>query len=176
MNDDTATLHSVPLTRMDEITPAEKLEEKDLPQHVESVDPEMRRKLVEAYGRRAEADDVAPANDISIILDRILEMSDEDATQILVQANENFADDPNFPTAMLVKIRLLLQGYKVADMELLDWSFELRSIAAMIHYHSPYPEVRSVTDPFDDPSIPVETIRCYVLGMCLMGGSSVRRI
>ena len=146
--------------------------EKEVPQHAENADPDMRRKLVEAYGRRAEEDEVAPASDISLILDRILEMSDEEATNILVHANEVYSDDPNFSTVMYQKIQILLQGYKVADMEHVDWSFELRSIACMIYYHSPYPEVRAVTDPFDDPTIPVETLRCYVIGMCLMAGSS----
>ena len=66
---------------------------------------------------------------------------------------------------MMTKIRRLVQGYKAADMEESDWLFDLKTEAAILHYHSPYPEVRAVTDPFDDPSIPVETFRAYVLGM-----------
>ena len=70
----------------------------------------------------------------------------------------------------MAKMQLLLQGYKAADMEESDWLFELKTEAAMLKYHSPYPEVRSVTDPFDDVNAPVETIRAYVLGMCFMAG------
>ena len=43
-----------------------------------------------------------------------------------------------------------------------DWSLQVRLEAALIAYWSPYTEVRSVTDPFDDPSIPVETVRVYI--------------
>ncbi|ODQ79362.1 hypothetical protein BABINDRAFT_161768 [Babjeviella inositovora NRRL Y-12698] len=44
-----------------------------------------------------------------------------------------------------------------------DWEFECRLLASLIHFHSPYAEVRAVTDPYDDPSVPVETIRSYFL-------------
>ncbi|ODV79852.1 OPT-domain-containing protein [Suhomyces tanzawaensis NRRL Y-17324] len=49
--------------------------------------------------------------------------------------------------------------------KLVDWELQVRLEAALIAYHSPYQEVRSVTDPYDDPSVPVETIRVYVLGL-----------
>ena len=73
---------------------------------------------------------------------------------------------------MMDKIKVLVQGYKGADMEESDWLFDLKTEACMIYYHSPYPEVRSVTEPFDDPTIPVETIRAYTLGMIFMAGST----
>ena len=72
----------------------------------------------------------------------------------------------------MATITSLVQGYKVTDREESDWSFEIRTEAAMIKYHSPYPEVRSVTDPFDDSSIPVETPRAYFLGLVLMAGAT----
>lgn len=50
-------------------------------------------------------------------------------------------------------------------LEIYDWELQVRIEAAMIAFHSPYPEVRSVTDPYDDPSMPVETIRVYILGV-----------
>lgn len=46
-----------------------------------------------------------------------------------------------------------------------DYSLQLRTEAAMIYYWSPYPEVRSVTDPYDDPSIPCESWRVYLVGI-----------
>ncbi|KAI3404173.2 hypothetical protein KGF56_003073 [Candida oxycetoniae] len=48
---------------------------------------------------------------------------------------------------------------------IVDWDLQVRLEAALIAYHSPYPEVRAVTDPYDDPSIPCETIRVYILGI-----------
>ncbi|CAI5756073.1 unnamed protein product [Candida verbasci] len=52
-----------------------------------------------------------------------------------------------------------INEYKIVDLNL-----QIRLEAALIAYWSPYPEVRSVTDPYDDPSIPAETLRVYILG------------
>ena len=81
-------------------------------------------------------------------------------------------DDFNFPSLTMAKIKTLVSGYKAADMEEAEWLFELKTEASVIHYHSPYPEVRSVTSPFDDPSTPVETPRAYLLGLCFMAGAT----
>ena len=135
------------------------------------IAPALHQRLVEHYGRRVEAG-AAPAADVAVVFDRAMQLSDEQAVNMLIKSLEIHSDDPNFPSNTAEKIRHLLQGYKVADMEQADWSFDIRTLAAMIHYHSPYPEVRSVTVPFDDPTIPVETIRAYFLGLALMGGST----
>lgn len=136
------------------------------------VTPEMRRKVLEQYGHNAEEDEIAPRADITVILERIVAMTDEEALHILLEAIEFHKDDRNFPVWTMDKIRHLVQGAKVADLEESDWSFDVRTEAALIKYHSPYPEVRAVTMPYDDPDIPVETIRAYVLGMCWMAGAS----
>lgn len=49
--------------------------------------------------------------------------------------------------------------------EIFDWDLQIRTEAVMIAYHSPYPEVRSVTNPYDDTQLPAETIRVYILGI-----------
>lgn len=43
----------------------------------------------------------------------------------------------------------------------------------MVAYWSPYPEVRAVTFPFDDPTIPVETFRVYLIGIIWTGIGAV---
>lgn len=48
---------------------------------------------------------------------------------------------------------------------LTSWEMQVKVEAAIIAYHSPYQEVRSVTDPFDDPTIPCETLRMYIAGL-----------
>jgi hypothetical protein len=133
----------------------------------------MRRKIVEYYGRKTEEDDIAPASDVTIILEKIIEMDEEQALDICANAIEYHSSDPNFPSITMVKLKHLLQGYKGADMDPADWSFELRTEACMLHWHSPYPEVRSVTDPFDNFEIPVETPRAYFLGMAFMSGATL---
>jgi hypothetical protein len=160
----------------DEITPA--VDEKDVKeaiQHTEQADitPEMRRKIVQYYGRKAEEDDIAPASDVTIILEKIIEMDEEHAMDICANAITYHASDPNFPSVTMAKLKHLVLGYKGADMDPADWSFEVRTEACMFYWHSPYPEVRSVTDPFDDFTIPVETPRAYFLGMAFMSGATL---
>lgn len=48
---------------------------------------------------------------------------------------------------------------------IVDWNFQTRLEATIIAYWSPYVEIRATTDPFDDPSLPVETLRVYILGI-----------
>ncbi|KAG7663267.1 OPT2 [[Candida] subhashii] len=55
--------------------------------------------------------------------------------------------------------------YEAEYHQIIDWDLQVRLEAAMLHYWSPYPEVRSVCDPFDDPTIPVETVRVYIIGI-----------
>ncbi|KAK6199217.1 uncharacterized protein RJT21DRAFT_115013 [Scheffersomyces amazonensis] len=55
--------------------------------------------------------------------------------------------------------------YDVDYHQIVDWELQVRLEAALIAYHSPYPEVRAVVEPYDDPSIPVETIRVYIAGI-----------
>ena len=131
-----------------------------------------RAQLRQRYGRKAEEDDIAPARDVQMMLDRIVEMTDEEALHILVDAIDKHRVDPNFPPWTMSKLRALVQGYKACDMSEDDWSFDVRTEAAILKYHSPYPEVRSVTDPFDDPNLPCETFRAYVLGLIFMAGST----
>ena len=55
-------------------------------QDIEHITPEMRQKIAQFYGRKAAEDDVAPSNDVTVILDHILAMSEQDALDILVHA------------------------------------------------------------------------------------------
>ncbi|EMG48784.1 hypothetical protein G210_0600 [Candida maltosa Xu316] len=62
----------------------------------------------------------------------------------------------------------LLEDYDDSEdpvaLQIIDWSLEIRLEAVLVAYWSPYPEVRAVTYPFDDSSIPVETFRVYLIG------------
>lgn len=139
----------------------------------EHVTPEMREKISAFYGRRTENDETGVSADVEFILGKIAEMTEDEAVEILVKAIEYHDDDPNFPAATMQRIKLLVQGPKVGGLDTTDYEFDLKSFAAIIHYHSPYPEVRSVTDPFDSTTAPVETIRSYILGFFFMAGATV---
>ncbi|EMG46131.1 Oligopeptide transporter, putative [Candida maltosa Xu316] len=47
--------------------------------------------------------------------------------------------------------------------KIVDWDLQVKLEAVLIAYWSPYPQVRAVTDPYDDPTIPVETVRVYIV-------------
>ncbi|CAK9684795.1 OPT family small oligopeptide transporter [Candida parapsilosis] len=49
-------------------------------------------------------------------------------------------------------------------LHIIDWSLQSRLEASLIHYHSPYPEIRAISDPVDDKEIFVDTFRCYFIG------------
>ncbi|RCK58183.1 Oligopeptide transporter 2 [Candida viswanathii] len=57
--------------------------------------------------------------------------------------------------------------------EVVDWNLQVRLEAVLVAYWSPYPEVRAVTFPYDDPSIPVETFRVYLIGIIWTGIGAV---
>ncbi|KAK7738441.1 oligopeptide transporter 6 [Diatrype stigma] len=114
--------------------------------------------------------DLTASGDDEYILDKIALMTEQQAIEILTKAIDHHKDDPNFPAERLRDLKLLIEQPDCHSLDLTDHGLRLRIEAAIIHYHSPYPEVRSVTTPNDDTSIPVETLRAYVLGLLFMGG------
>ena len=140
------------------------------------------------YSQRAQEEGIAPQEDFALIVDQMMGLTQEEALDILRRAIDYHTgvstahgsmgvlnrdlDDPNFPSFTWQKINNLVLGYKHCDMDADEWLFQVKAEAAVIHFHSPYPEVRSVTTPLDDPETPCETIRAYALGMIFMGGST----
>ena len=57
--------------------------------------------------------------------------------------------------------------------KIFDWDLQVRLEAVLIAYWSPYPQVRAVVDPYDDPNIPVETVRVYIVAALWTGISAV---
>ncbi|KAK8132393.1 OPT-domain-containing protein [Apiospora kogelbergensis] len=182
------------MTSREEKMGIEQEEEPEIAQIVHAIEEgqpvtaEQHQRVAAHYGRRAETDHLAPSSDVEYILDQIVGMSEAQAVEILIGAIAIHGDDPNYPAASLARMRLLVAGPKAycggggangggadaapatitATEE--DYAFDLKTEAAIYHHHSPYPEVRSVTRPGDDPTTPVETIRAYFLGMSFMAG------
>lgn len=94
------------------------------------------------------------------------EGSKEDAFAQLRELYAEHALDYNFPSDLLLKAKAAV------DNESADPSREnTRRLLAEFRFQrelaeddSPYPEVRAVVDPVDDPGIPVNTFRVWVLG------------
>ncbi|KAK9312007.1 OPT oligopeptide transporter protein-domain-containing protein [Lipomyces starkeyi] len=98
------------------------------------------------------------------ILSNAIAMSQDKGLQILMDAAEYHADDLNFPEDAMMHIQnLIANAESEGDSE--SYDIAVRVEAVLIDSFSPYPEVRAVCDPYDDDSIPVETIRAYFLGI-----------
>ena len=107
-------------------------------------------------------EELAPNGEGEYILDKINNMTEEEAVAIIRESWEFHADDWNFPTEMRERMRRLLEGPKEYG-EFYDR--DLRIDAVTMRYSSPYPGVRAVAEIIDDSSIPVETVRAYFLGI-----------
>ncbi|KAF6067151.1 OPT family small oligopeptide transporter [Candida albicans] len=108
----------------------------------------------------------------SFIFEKIEQMTTEEAVEILEKNIEEHETD-------FTKVQLQeklgsnssssVEGEKTADVEkgheIVDWDLQVRLEAVLVAYWSPYPEVRAVTFPYDDPTIPVETFRVYLIGI-----------
>ncbi|KAJ6019872.1 hypothetical protein N7499_002999 [Penicillium canescens] len=44
-----------------------------------------------------------------------------------------------------------------------EWELQMKTETALNRFYSPYPEVRAICTPTDDPTIPCETIRAHLL-------------
>ncbi|KAG8422930.1 oligopeptide transporter 6, partial [Metarhizium acridum] len=90
-------------------------------------------------------------------------MPEEEALAIVAESLAFHADDWNFPSDMRERMsRLLRLGPKgYGDL----YGRDLRVDAVMMKWSSPYPGVRAVASPLDDPEVPIETARAYFLGI-----------
>lgn len=116
------------------------------------------------------------------IVNKIQELNIEEALTILRNALAEHKDDINFLHEDYHLLERLVRlapsdGFHNIESEeekkfknkeylhIYDRDIQCKLEAALIAYHSPYPEIRAITDPFDDPSIPVETFRVYVISL-----------
>lgn len=92
-------------------------------------------------------------------------MTVDEGLEILRTAIEYHDDDVNFPQNVMTKIKIIVQGPDAYGKSIESFDSDLKVEATLIHYHSPYPEVRAVTDPIDHPDEPIETFRAYFWGI-----------
>ncbi|KAK9320306.1 OPT oligopeptide transporter protein-domain-containing protein [Lipomyces orientalis] len=112
-----------------------------------------------------------------IIFRETLQMTIERGLEILGRIADYHHDDVNFPDSTMNRIRFLLLGQESTHMDAEAYEIAVKVEATLIDSFSPYPEVRAVCDPFDDPELPVETIRAYLLGIIwVLIGSFVNQL
>lgn len=109
-------------------------------------------------------DGIAPKDDLQHVVHKIEELTVEDAKQILRDMLEYHEYDYNFPALTREKMENLLEGPGEKQDEH-EWALELKAEAALNRFYSPYPEVRAITTPDDDPDTPCETLRAHALGL-----------
>lgn len=105
---------------------------------------------------------LAPLGEGEFILEKINTMGEDEAIAIITEALEFHSDDWNFPADMRERMQKLLLGPKAYGDY---YDRDLRIDAVMMKWSSPYPGVRAVASPVDDPDVPTETIRAYFLGI-----------
>ena len=91
----------------------------------------------------------------------------ETAVNFLHSFLRDYDLDPHIPTAVTDEIRFLLESYSRGNAESL--ANKLLSYYYVFHFHSPYLEVRESIPPTDDPTLPVDTFRAWVIGLLLVG-------
>ncbi|CCH45151.1 Oligopeptide transporter [Wickerhamomyces ciferrii] len=112
-------------------------------------------------------------DDLKFILTKIISISDTEALDIFQTTSKNHQRDANFPKLDWDYVQDVL-NHNININESPYDQFKTKLLAVLFHYHSPYPEVRSVTDIFNNPDEPVETIRSYTIAMIwLIIGSGV---
>lgn len=128
-------------------------------------------KDTDAYARNVKiafgADPDSNEQDINseFLYEKFKDLSYSEAIDILKEAVKYHDDDVNFPQNVMTKIELIIEGPAAFGTDEETLALEARKEATLIHFHSPYPEVRAVTDPFDDPNTPAGTFRAYFWGI-----------
>ncbi|KAM7217967.1 sexual differentiation process protein 2 [Rhypophila decipiens] len=91
----------------------------------------------------------------------------EHTRQLLVSIHKMHARDPNFPMEIIESIEQFLANEEISsNPEKYERTIEEMKIqAVIITSNSPYAEVRAVVDNHDDPTLPVSTIRAWVIGI-----------
>ncbi|AEY98794.1 FAGL027Wp [Eremothecium gossypii FDAG1] len=113
--------------------------------------------------KHADLEDIPPV--VHYLVARINELTIEKSLKILTKCAVDHAGDPNITEEEATDLERFTSG----DFDHTDETevFQLKLLAALFYYHSPYPEVRAVVGPGDDPTIPVETFRCYLLATAI---------
>lgn len=93
-----------------------------------------------------------------LLIQRLVRLTPKDFDKEMNSETENkYGDEESEEIATNFKNKSYLN--------ITDWNLQVRLEAALIAFHSPYPEIRSITDPFDNNDMPTETLRAYAIGL-----------
>ncbi|KAK9450478.1 OPT oligopeptide transporter protein-domain-containing protein [Limtongia smithiae] len=103
--------------------------------------------------------------DLEFMLSKLPLMKVDEAMVWIKDAIEYHNEDVNFPALMMARLILLAGGQESSGMDVESFELECKLQACLLKFHSPYPEVRAVVSPQDDPLMPAETVRMYIVGI-----------
>ncbi|CAI8494580.1 unnamed protein product [Pichia kudriavzevii] len=132
------------------------------------LDTSYRQRLYEKLGHEDIVGDET-IEDVEFLFEKVQETTIPDALDILEHVLEDHYQDPNYPAEDFEMIQELVAAHSnpdtYDDKDLFDPEtvYQIKLHAVLNEYFSPYPEVRAVTSPIDDPDAPVETIRSYLV-------------
>lgn len=128
---------------------------------IQALSLEQAREIIENYLDKHVADVNVPYDEYKFIEDLY---KAEAANNLGMSLMDQVLDKEEFAVRSKEvdgSLTSLLRG----EHDIFDPRLQLKLEAGIIAYWSPYPEVRSVTDPYDDPTIPCETLRVYIIGL-----------
>jgi OPT family small oligopeptide transporter len=134
----------------------EKFPQKDIGVTVENI-----QEFAEKVGENQNA--FAPLDDVEHVIDKVNTLSVDECREHIEQLLKDHEYDYNFSDAQRRRLEGLLAGPD-GNGRAEDWELQIKTETAINKFFSPYPEVRAVTTPDDDPSILCETIRAHLLG------------
>jgi len=126
-----------------------------------SITIEATQHLAEKVGENQ--DGLAPVDDIEYVINKVDSLTVEECRKHLESFLQDHEFDYNFNQNQKQKLVTLLDG-PAEGQSIEDWELMMKTETAINRFYSPYPEVRAVTTPDDDPSILCETIRAHFLG------------
>ncbi|KAM4066314.1 OPT oligopeptide transporter protein [Hirsutella rhossiliensis] len=116
----------------------------------------------------------ATEHDLNVTEDDLLEAKElasqytlDEVRDIMIRVRRVHEKDPNFPLAVIQKIKAFLDNESVFSepekhQHLIQ---EMKLEAALITSNSPYAEVRAVVSNKDDPKTPCSTLRSWAIGL-----------
>lgn len=108
-------------------------------------------------------DNLPPADDVEFVMDKVNTLTVDECNDIIDKLLKYHEYDYNFSQSLRDKLAALRKG-PADDQTVEDWELQLKTEVAVCKFYSPYPEVRAVSTPTDDPDMPCETIRAHLLG------------
>lgn len=134
----------------------------DIADYYNRLSTECLEELHEKTGHGIDLEGTEIPKDIKFFLEKIIQSTDEEVLTHFQKVMDDFGDDTNFPTTDYQLIENVRSNPSLLEDPFEGFKAKLAHV--LIKYHSPYPEVRAVTDYYDDVDEPIETIRSYTIG------------